>query len=163
MKLDQIAFYAEREEQKHEIKTMLGLQNASWVQDRVTLLSRFPSENEIVWHEGIAELNFCEALGPQVEIMHFLQGPHWNFTRDTVGKYFLGHLGLHVQGDHDFWPPMIGAVLVQESKTIAHTAPAFNDPGSPQFGRRYHYRIYQMPGGMELYLKLIKRINRHGA
>jgi hypothetical protein len=157
MKLDQLCFYATHDWQAEEIKIMLGLQNAPWVQDIVTMRSRFPPADE--WEMSIAELNFCEALGPQVEIMRFTQGLHWNMDRDA-DNYFIGHIGLHIADGED-WPAMTGGELMQETRTIAHTAPAFNDPNSKQFGRRYHYRIYNMPRSDNIYIKLIKRIHLH--
>jgi hypothetical protein len=157
MKLDQLCFYAEYHWQSEEIKSVLGLQHASWIVDNVTMQNRFPEYNPDEWYESIAELQFCENLGIQFEIMRFTQGPHYNAFRDKQ-KYFIGHIGLHLEENTD-WPPMTGAVLMQESKTIAHTAPAFHDPKSSQYGRRYNYRIYKMPHSDDIFIKLIKRIH----
>lgn len=155
MKLDQLCFYAAYEWQSDEIKTMLSLNSMEWVQDTVTMLNRFPPSED--WQVAVAELNFCDTLGPQVEIMRYLQGPHWNVHRDK-SNYFIGHIGLHL-ADDDEWPPMTGGMLVQETRTIGHTAPPFNDPNSPQFMRRYHYRIYRMPRGENIHIKLIRRMH----
>ena len=155
MRLDQYCFYATHDWQADAIKTMLGLHAAPWVNDHVEMLTKLPDG---AWYDGAADLQFCEALGPQVEIMRWVKGPHWNILRDTE-KYFMAHIGMHLDDDED-WPSMAGGTLLQENKTISHSGAAFNDPASPQYGRRYHYRIYLMPQSEHLYVKLIKRVHR---
>jgi hypothetical protein len=159
MKLDQVCFYAEHAWQSKEIKTVFGLQDAPWIKDLVTMQSRMPHYDPDTWHESIAELQFCESLGMQFEIMRFVTGPHFNAYRSKQ-HYFIGHIGLHLEDNAD-WPAMPGAILMQESQTVAHTAPAFHDPASAQYGRRYYYRIYKLPHSDDIFIKLIKRIHPH--
>jgi len=158
MKLNQICFYAPTEFHSDKIKILFGLQGAPWIYDTVEMLSRLPPGE--AWHESIAELQFCETLGMQFEIMRFTKGMHWNLNNKAIdnGAFFLAHIGIHLDDGAD-WPYLDARVrLVQESKTISHTAEAFHEKTSPQYGRRYWYKIYEFAPGV--YIKYIRRINR---
>jgi hypothetical protein len=148
MKLDQICLYAKHNWQIQRIKEQFGLLDAFWIVDKVEMLNRLPPSDE--WHAAIAELNFCEKLGIQFEIMRFTQGPHWHMFNDE--SIFISHIGLHVED----WPVVPHALLVQETRTLHHSAPAFHNIKSSQYGRRYEYQIYEI--APLTYIKLIKRI-----
>jgi len=159
MKLDQLCFYCNEPWQAEAVKRMFGLTDEPWVQDTVEMLTRIPPRED--WHESIAELNFCESLGMQLEIMRFTQGPHWSMGNNR-GSIYIAHIGMHLN-EGEAWPEIGMGTLVQESKTISHSAAAFHDKTSPQYGRRYHYRIHRMPySGGNVFIKLIKRVHRNG-
>jgi hypothetical protein len=52
---------------------------------------------------------------------------------------------------------MAGCRLVQETFTTKHTSEYLTKEGSPGFGRKYHYRIFELSPGS--YIKYIKRIH----
>lgn len=152
MRLDQLCFYCGEDWQITVVKDMFGLQSP-WIEDNVRMLTRIPPDNN--WSESEAKLMFNERLGLQLEIMQWVAGPAWVHPY-TGNSIFISHIGLHLDTDED-WPDM--PELVQESKTISHTASAFHDTSSPQYGRRYHYRIHRLPYSGNVYLKLIRRLH----
>ena len=160
MKLDQIAFYASTAALANEIKAQFGLTNAQWITDTVTAQSVVAgSELKI---ENVAELQFNYDLGIELEILRYKTGPHWHVRRNpnfTHGR-FLSHAGIHLSDTEDFpiFEPGIHAWrLVQETWTTQHTSEYLTDPKSPGFGRKYHYRIYEVSPGA--YVKYIKRVH----
>lgn len=157
MKIDQIAFYASTDEQAAKIKEQFGLLNAEWIKDTVTATS-------VVWgnkHTNIAELQFNYDLGIELEILRYINGPHWRDPDNLVHSMgfiesFISHVGIHLADGEDF-PTMMHCRLVQETWTQGHTAKYLTDPSSPAAGRKYHYRIFEMSQGS--YIKYIRRIH----
>jgi hypothetical protein len=159
MKLDQIAFYAATPALADEIKSQFGLTNAKWVLDTVTARSIVAGNDHDA--ENVAELQFNYDLGIEFEILRYISGPHWHIRRNPnfdKSRAFLSHAGIHLDDNEDFpLPDLRGWSLVQETFTISHTSEYLTQPGSPGFGRKYHYRIFEVSPGS--YIKYIKRIN----
>lgn len=156
MKLDQIAFYAATPTHADEIKAQFGLTNAKWVLDTVTARSIVAGNDAEA--ENVAELQFNYDRGIELEIIRYISGPHWHVRRNPnfdKSRPFLSHAGIHLENGEDF--PSTVWSLVQETFTLSHTAEYLTKPGSPGFGRKYHYRIFEVSPGS--YIKYIKRIN----
>jgi hypothetical protein len=145
--LNQIAFYAPTDARANQIKRQFGLQSAKWIHDTVRCRSMLYPEKKYV--EQIAELQFCDALGMQFEILRFTHGDHWCSKRAN-GNTFIAHIGIHLELN-DEWPAIAGR-LVQETWTVSHSNPLIPT------NRMYHYRIYQM--APDVYVKYIKREER---
>ena len=152
--IDQIAFYSATEIHSDKIKAVLGLSGAPWVTDRAEMLTRLPPD--ITWYNAVAEMQFYNEL----EIIRWIEGPHFTLNNPNIdlGDFFISHYGIHVD---DLTALPFGGKLVQEIKTMNHSAPAFHDVSSPQYGRRYHELIIKMSS--TVYVKLIKRINHASA
>lgn len=151
MKLDQIAYYCATDEQAERVKRQFGLQNAAWAKDTVTAEVSVARESGLPRWQGtnVAELQFNESLGIQLEIIRYIEGLHWCmyhpfFDMDT----YIAHVGIHV-GDDGFPTHLDDQQLAQRAVTKHHTA--FND-------RTYEYRIYKLTPGV--YVKYIQRIPR---
>ena len=138
MKLDQLAFYAHNIEQVDEIKARFGLTNAEWVEDFAEGTVRvFGGDEE--WSK--AHLRFNYDLGIELEIITYLEGPHWHMNKlpFQAGAIFMSHIGFHM--DDGERPPAAlltdDRKLVQVMDTVCHTNPYLLERG-----RRYHYEIY---------------------
>ena len=160
--LDQIAFYAPNNEAVARIKASLGLAVAEWTEDVVTGKARVWGNLE---EESKARLLFNYDLGIEVEILTYLEGPHWHNPDSTIEKLdapgwemtpplpfshsgFQSHLGFHVnEGEL----PRLPFRIAQELITDTHTNPGVA-------GRRYHYRIFDTRAVNGVFLKYIKRI-----
>lgn len=155
MRCDQIALYANNDAQADLIKAQFGLTNAEWIQDTVTARSKVFGFEE---GENVAELQFNYSLGIELEIIKYIKGRSWHDNNPIrIGTApFISHVGLHLDENEDF-PSMKGARLVQETFTLSHTSEYLTKPGSPGFGRKYHYQIFELSPGS--YIKYIKRIN----
>lgn len=149
MKLDQIAYYAHDDEQAEELKAMLGLSQAEWISDF--------AEGEVTTPFGSgrsrAHLRFCYARGIELEILTYLDGPHWHMEKAPFicGIPFLSHLGYHVDGPD--WVPPFGGKVVQTMQTDKHTNPYLLEKR-----RTYHYKIFSAPHGPDL--KYIWRVEK---
>lgn len=161
MKCDQIAFYAATQQQSDAIKAHFGLTHAEWVQDTVTARSIVNGVDGI----NKAELQFNYSLGIELEILRYIEGMSWHhanplassaFTRGLLKAPFISHVGIHLDDGEPF-PEMAGCRLVQETFTLEHTGKYLTDPASPGFGRKYHYRIFELSPGS--YIKYIARIH----
>lgn len=155
-KIDQIAFYADSEWAEDLVKKHFGLQHATWIVDHVV------GRSIVYGVEGIneAKLQFNYDLGIEVEILRYTKGGSWhhNFIRSGraishIGLAFISHIGLHVEEFPEIYE---AGTLVQETWTQSHTSDYLTKPDSPGFGRKYHYRIYEI--GARCYIKYIKRI-----
>lgn len=163
MKLDQIAYAVNDDNESEKLKYMLGLTLAPWVMDRVTARCK-------VWDNpeeqiNIAKLEFCDVLGIQFEIIRYLRGANWltkEFDRylDLPQKIngaitpFVSHVGFHLDPGEDF-PEMIGCKLAQEARTMSHTCEYLTTGAAA--GRKYHYKIFEV--SPHNYMKFIRRIN----
>lgn len=152
--MNQVAFYANTKEESDRIKAMFGLQDADWIIDTVTSQSSvFGSGTE----QQVAELQFCYALGIELEILRYVVGPSWHDIRlystanGRADNSFISHIGIHLEDNEDF-PPMPGCELVQETRTESHTSKYL-----VANGRKYHYRIFELSPGS--YIKYIKRVH----
>jgi len=161
MKMDQCAWLCRTGKAAQTLKESLGLEDADWTSDFVSYKSRFDIGEE--WEPGAAQLHFCYQLGIELEYLTFAHGRNWHDFNpmavfDPVRDLpILSHIGIHLEDAEEF-PPDRGAItLVQETITQLHTAKYLTDPQSLGFGRRYHYKIYQMGPGC--YIKYIKRVH----
>jgi len=150
MKLDQIAYYAHNEAQVASIKTAFGVEDAEWVEDiatgNVVATSCLTGQIESGISKG--HLRFNYSLGIELEILTYLEGPHWHSGKIDFGRGvpFLSHLGFHM--DEGERPPenvLSTGLLVQTMDTTEHTNDYVNSRG-----RKYHYEIYKMPSGPDL-------------
>lgn len=149
MKMDQIAFACFSAEAAERVKASFGLQDKEWIKDRV---------EGIGTHRNIAELQFNYDLGIELEILRYVKGPSWLTASPILSGHlpFISHVGVHLDDGEEF-PEMKGCPLVQETFTLSHTADYLTRPGSPGFGRKYHYRIHEIGPGS--YIKYIRRIH----
>lgn len=149
MKLDQIAYCVRSIDQANQVKAMLGLQDAAWVEDRVTTRSTvWGTPDEI----NIAHLMFCDALGIQFELIRYMRGRNWLEVETHPGP-FVSHVGYHLAPDEPF-PAMVGCRLAQEAHSLSHTCEYLTTGAAA--GRKYHYRIYEV--SKHNYMKFIRRI-----
>lgn len=153
----QLAFYAHNEAQVRAIKQRLGLLHAEWVEDIAT---------GDVWVRGgpketsVAHLRFCYKFPVEIEILTYLEGPHWHQDKleFKTGRPFVSHIGFHL-GETDV-PPVFDPVPAQRMITQSHTNPYLIEQG-----RRYRYEIYDrnqpgMASAMGVDMKYIYRIER---
>lgn len=158
MKMDQIAFYAHDEAQAYDVMVELGLAGAKWVEDEVT---------GAVWVDGgkrmesKAHLRFNYDLGIELEILTYLQGPHWLMTKPDfkTGLPFLSHIGIHMEKNETpaHWKHADSRMsLRQVMSTLSHT-----NSYLVENGRTYHYEIYDLFGGQSI--KFIWRREREAS
>ena len=150
MKLDQLAYYAHNDEQVKAIKESMGLGGAEWVEDVAEGSVRTLTDSGT----SKGHLRFNYDLGIELEILTYLDGPHWHEGKVPFrrGKPFLSHIGFHMdEGERPpEWVTQIGT-LVQEMDTTKHT-----NEYVVEKGRTYHYEIYAVPTGPDL--KFIWRV-----
>lgn len=165
MKIDQIAFFASTPEQADQIKGQFGLTDKEWIRDLVTARSIVRGVESI----NKAELLFNYTLGIELEILCYLPDENgrrhdWHQNNPLAGSAanrfyvkspFISHVGIHLEDGEPF-PKMVHCRLVQETFTVSHTSEYLTKPGSPGFGRQYHYQIFEMSPGT--YIKYIRRI-----
>lgn len=157
MKIDQIAFYCGSEGAVASIKSWFGLQDAKWVHDTVTGESIISMNGRTYMSQNVAELQFNYDLGIELEILRYIRGDNFHMENEAkVSMPFVSHVGIHLEDNEDF-PPMPGAKLVQETRTLSHTGEYLTSPTSPGYGRKYHYRIFQIQPCH--FVKYIKRIH----
>lgn len=152
MKIDQIAFYANDENEANRIKQQFGLLDAQWIKDTVVANSTVGT----LKGTNVAELQFNYDLGIELEILRYIGGISWhdnNPSRGNIGS-FISHVGIHLD-DGEAFPAMEHCRLVQETFTTSHTAKYLTT--GPAAGRKYHYRIFEMSPGS--YIKYIRRIH----
>lgn len=157
MKLDQIAYYAHNEAQVKTIKESMGLQKGEWIEDvaegSVGVL-RWCGD----WEKGRSKghLRFNYDIGIELEILTYLEGPHWHLDRPEFkdGQSFISHIGFHMDEGEEV-PARVKklGMLAQVMDTDTHT----NDY-IVEKGRTYHYEIYFMPFGPDL--KYIWRVEK---
>lgn len=162
MKLDQIAIYATTNEDADRIKAQFSLTYDEWIQDTVTAFSIVEDKEG----ENVAELQFNYSLGIELEIIRYVKGANWHQHNPLVVSKinrgiwtippFISHVGIHLEDDEKI-PEMKHCRLVQETFTLNHTSEYLTKPGSPGFGRKYHYRIFELSPGS--YVKYIKRVH----
>lgn len=155
MKCDQVAYYCVNEASELCVKRFLGLENAQWLQDKVTALSSVDGA-PLARNVGLLQFNYD--LGIEIEILRYIEGDHWHkcnpeflwASADDEANPFVSHIGYHVEE----FPAAVGGLLVQETWTESHTSEYLTTGAGA--GRKYHYRIYQLGS---TYQKFIKRIN----
>lgn len=160
MKADQTAYYVHNNAQAEQAAKMLGLSNpleaADWVQD--TVGGRVRLGFNAGWEYSKAHLRFNYAHGTEIELLTYLEGPHWH-ARNTAefrsGQPFLSHIGFHLAPDES-WPTYLAPeLLVQEMVTDQHT-----NQFLIQRGRTYQYRIYDTRAWLGTYSKFIRRVEK---
>lgn len=146
--LDQVAFYAKGAVGVEQAKASLELFDAEWTEDIVIGQASVWGG---VWAASKARLLFNYDLGMEVEILTYLEGPHWhqNSKELQTSVSFLSHIGFHVNAGE---LPDLPFRVAQELITISHTNPAIA-------GRRYHYRIYDTRHFNGVFTKYIKRLS----
>jgi len=158
MKIDQIAYYCQTDEQRKSVMKSFGLpEDAKWVEDMVTARNIFPDGTESI---SVGHLRFNYDKGIELELLEYVLGKHWRTDDPQPWREFLpmlSHIGIHL----DDWDPMPepndSMKLVQETFTISHTSDYLTNPSSKGFGRKYQYRIFQLADGS--YIKYIRRIS----
>lgn len=150
MRLDQIAYYAHNDEQVARIKASMGLAEAEWVEDIATGKVRTLTDSGV----SKGHLRFNYDLGIELEILTYLDGPHWHKGKVPFrrGQTFLSHVGFHME-EGERPPEWVtdSCTLVQEMDTTEHT-----NEYVVSKGRTYHYEIYSAPTGPDL--KFIWRV-----
>lgn len=163
MKLDQIAIYVHNTNQVDSIKMQLGLHNSEWIEDIVegeVTVSLPDREKGKQSGKSVGRLLFNYDLGIELELLTYLDGPHWHIRNKNFknGYPFISHLGFHLDDDESIdGNPFHGFSLVQEMMTKKHTNKYVNSRG-----RTYHYKIFSPDNdAISVFLpdlKLIKRI-----
>lgn len=167
MKCDQIAHYVHNDVQAEMAAHRLGLTSSEanhatatagvgWVEDIVEGRVRFGFSGD--WEYSKAHLRFNYAHGTEIELLTYLEGPHWH-ARNTAefrsGQPFLSHIGFHLAPDES-WPTYLAPeLLVQEMVTDRHT-----NQFLIQRGRTYQYRIYDTRAWLGTYSKFIRRVEK---
>lgn len=146
MKADQYAMYVQSASQADLLKRKLNLQNAAWINDRVTAQCRVVGHGLDV-HTCVYNLSFCDAMGIQFEIIRVISGPAWFPPTAFIGQ---AHFGYHLDKGEE-WPDMSPWPLVQECLQTEHTNPALIAAK-----KTYQYRIYKINEGC--YWKFIRRV-----
>lgn len=148
MKADQIAFYVHNERQEQDVKEQLGLQDAEWVHD---IVEGYVS----VWHQAgpwverrlsRAKLAFCYEREMEIELLTYLEGPHWHEKKSSFIRRqpFVSHLGFHMDpGEKAPRSPLSRPVQVMD--TFRHTNPYLLEKR-----RTYHYEIFDSTFGIDL-------------
>ncbi len=151
MKLDQVAYYCATKDQADHVKRMFGLTNSEWIKDKVTAMSSVYGGPLM---QNVAELQFNYALGIELEILRYIDGPSWHGKSvDVIKRPIISHVGFHLEDGEEF-PEMAGCELVQETFTKSHTS-EYLTTGAGR-GRLYHYRIFEV--GTMNYAKYIRRV-----
>lgn len=149
MVMNQIAFYCATAGAENQVKAMLGLQEKEWIHDTVYADVKVRGKKG----RNIAELQFNYDLGCELEILRYIDGPHW-MTHIMSSTPFLAHIGIHLP-DGANWPLIADWQLVQEAETYKHTAVHLTVGYAA--GRKYSYRIYEV--NSHTFIKYIKRRN----
>lgn len=157
MKCDQIAWYAHNEDQVRKIKEQFGLEKEVWVEDFVTGdVAIFNQGEKVMVGESKAHLRFNYSLGIELEILTYIEGPHWhqNDLRFRAGAPFLSHIGIHVDSDQSVLKTIGGDFfIVQLMETKEHTNPYLLEKK-----RHYKYVIQDTTPLLGNYTKYIWRI-----
>lgn len=149
MQMNQIAYYCATAGAERELKFALGLQKADWVKDTVyadVIVRGIKGRN-------VAELQFNYDLGCELEIIRYVDGPHW-MQGILTGSPFMAHIGVHLNDEKDW--PIVPWNLVQTAETYKHEAAHLNTGYAA--GRLYSYRIYEI--SQHTFMKFIKRRNK---
>jgi hypothetical protein len=158
MRIDQVSYYCATPKSADLLKEDIKIPDDRWIKDMVTATSRV-ALNGIIKHDiNVAELQFAYDLGMEIEIIRYISGPHWHQDNKNYNSSlpFLSHIGAHLDDGENF-PDMRHWQLVQETVTASHTSKFLTDPVSAGYGRRYHYRVYQIGPGN--YFKFIRRLH----
>lgn len=149
IKLDQVAFCARTDQDEANIKDLLQLTDADWVEDIAM------AEGVVGGQAGsnTAKLLFNYDLDHEVEILRYLEGPNY-LDLAEVPSGQICHLGMHYVGDEFDGPvPRIAAPVIQSVVTKSHTNKYVRDAN-----RHYRYTIYDTRGAMGVFLKIIERL-----
>lgn len=147
-KLDQICYYAADMKARLKIKQLLGLEHATWISDTVTGDLSLPPFAKIYASRAFLEFNYD--MGTEIEILTYLEGPHWH--QENAKASFLSHQGIHVS---DFF--QMDAPMVQTMRTTGHTNRYLIEKK-----RTFMYHIYDTRRTLGLYTKQIKRYHHVG-
>ena len=155
MKIDQIAIAIREPKGFEELKEKFGLKE--WTDDIVTSLSIIgdPKNGHAKAVTNKAHLRFNYELGIELEVLQYLEGESFHDNNPmNQSRFFFSHIGIHVDDAEPM--PDLDLPLLQETFTREHTNKFFTDPQSRGYGRKYHYRIYQLAPGV--IVKYIKRM-----
>lgn len=146
IKIDQLAFCAWDGADERMIKAALGLAESDWIEDEVI------ADGEVDGNPGsnIARLQFNYALGHEVEILQYLDGPNYCELAGIRGGQMC-HIGSHFIGHGEV--PRLDAYVVQRVVTRSHTNPFLVDSG-----RHYRYTVYDCRDRLGIFFKVIERL-----
>lgn len=145
MKIDQIAFAAYTDEDVAKIKSLLGLQDAEWVEDTVV------ATGTVDGHVGTntAHLLFNYDYGIELEILRYTDGPNYLLAQQIPAGEIC-HIGMHyTEGE----VPKFPFPVIQQVETESHTNPFLIEEG-----RRYRYTIFDSMAIFGRNFKVIERI-----
>lgn len=146
MKIDQIAFAAYNDEDERRIKSLLGLDNAEWVEDNVIARGEVDGEPG----ENTAKLLFNYDYGIEVEILRYTDGPNY-LSAQNIQAGQICHIGMHYTGEGEV--PSFGPDIIQQVETQSHTNPFLLEEG-----RKYRYTIYNTRHIFGQNFKVIERL-----
>lgn len=131
----QEAWYAHNDEQFEELAAELNLSGHDWVTDTV-VGDVTVYDNGKIRTSGttVGKLRFCYAFPHEIEILTYLDGPHWHMNKQEFkeGRPFLSHIGFHLfEGEE-----APSYQLLQTMHSVFHTSPEIRLDG-----RRYYYEI----------------------
>lgn len=154
MKIDQIAWYAHNEQQVEEIKRRFGLLDKVWIEDEARGNVRVRHDLSSPFFSGVAtgKLRFNYDLGIELEILTYIDGPHWHAYREEylAGASFLSHIGVHMEEGEV--TPDHNDNIVQVMNTFSHTNPYLIEKA-----RVYDYVIRDTRATLGAYTKYIWR------
>lgn len=153
---DQIAFAAHNNNDVANIKRILRLEEAEWIEDEV--VARGTVLGEFGECENRAHLRFCYAYGAEIEILQYLEGPNY---LDRPGAFIPGgqicHIGFHASKAEQIPEWMkdraFPSAILQKVRTVSHT-----NEFLIKNGRKYDYTIYATQHLLGVNLKVIERI-----
>ena len=94
LKIDQLAFLARSDKEEEQIKRLLRLQEADWVEDHVIAEGYVRGFGEKAINR--AKLLFNYDLGVEVEILRYLEGANYPDVGNVPGGQLV-HVGMHVE------------------------------------------------------------------
>jgi hypothetical protein len=146
MKIDQIAFAAYNDEDERRIKSLLGLSDAEWVEDRVVASGTVNGQAGT----NTAKLLFNYDYGIEVEILRYTDGPNY-LHEQSIPAGHVCHVGMHYSGEGEI--PTFGHDIIQQVETESHTNPFLLAEG-----RKYRYTIYNTMQQFGRNFKVIERL-----
>lgn len=151
LKIDQLAFLARSDKEEEQIKRLLRLQEADWVEDHVIAEGYVRGFGEKAINR--AKLLFNYDLGVEVEILRYLEGANYPDVGNVPGGQLV-HVGMHVEKGKQLPDELtFVADVIQKVETQNHT-----NEFLVKTGRKYRYTIYDTRPLFGVYLKVIERL-----
>jgi hypothetical protein len=151
LKIDQLAYLARNDQEEEQIKRLLRLQDADWVEDHVI------AEGYVRGHGpkalNRAKLLFNYDLGVEVEILRYVEGANYPDVAGIQGGRLV-HIGMHVEKGKELPDELtFVADIIQKVETQHHT-----NEFLVKTGRKYRYTIYDTLPLFGVFLKVIERL-----